>query len=588
MHPPSKREPVAQPASHWQVYKRLLAYLKPLKWLFALAVLGNILYAAGATAMAAAMETVIKTIETPTHSNRILLTAMIVGVFLLRGTGTFMGNYFISRVGRNLVMLLRRDLFNHMLKLPNRYFDQSASGHLVSRITFNVDQVMRAATNSVTITLREGLTVLGLFGLMIVINWKLTLIFLSLGPVIGLLIGYVSKRFRHLSRRIQSSMGDLTQVTSETVSGYRVMRSFGGEAYERARFDAVSQNNLKQALKMALTQALSTPVVQILIAIAMAILVWVMLSPEIRGGMTTGALVTFITAASTIAKPARQLTSVHAEIQKGIAAAGDVFEMLDTPVEQDLGQLAPARVRGDIRFDQVRFRYQDQLDEVLKGISVDIKAGTTVALVGRSGSGKSTLVNLLPRFYEITGGQVTIDGSPIGDFTLTALRQQIALVSQQVVLFKDTVANNIAYGDLRGHSLAEITAAAEKAHAMEFIERLPQGLQTQIGDNGVMLSGGQRQRLAIARALLKDAPILILDEATSALDAESERHIQEALEAVMQGRTTLVIAHRLSTIEKADLILVMADGQLIESGTHHELLARQGSYAQLYRTQFGD
>ena len=578
----------APPVGSWTTYKRLLTYVKPFWLAFSLAVLGNIIYAAASTGMAAAMEYVITAIENPTDQNRMLLTGLIVGVFALRGLGTFFSQYFISYVGRNVINALRNDVFDRLMTLPSRYFDDNAAGRLVSKLTFNVEQVAEAATNAITITLREGLTIVGLLGFMLYTNWKLTLVFLTVGPVIGFVVSYASKRFRRISKRIQGSMGDITHVASESITGYRVVRTFGGEDYERERFRDVSERNLKQSLKMASTQAISVPVIQVLVAIAIAALVWTMLAPEIRGDMTTGQLVAFITAATTMAKPIRQVTSVHAKIQKGVAAAYDVFETMDEQPEEDRGGFAPERVEGRIEFDQVSFRYRDQLDNVLEGISLSIPAGQSVALVGRSGSGKSTLVSLLPRFYEFTGGDIRIDDHSLKEFSLQALRSQIALVNQNVVLFNDTIAANIAYGALRDCSREEIREAAAKAHALEFIDRMPEGLDTMIGDNGVMLSGGQRQRLAIARALLKNAPILILDEATSALDTESERHIQEALETVMEGRTTMVIAHRLSTIEKADRILVMDKRRIVESGNHDELLAADGAYAQLHQIQFSE
>ncbi|WP_372966067.1 lipid A export permease/ATP-binding protein MsbA [Marinobacter sp.] len=585
----SRPEPLkVPPAGSWATYKRLLTYVKPFWLAFTLAVFGNVLYAAASTGMAAAMEYVITAIENPTSQNRVLLTVLIVGVFALRGLGTFFSQYFISYVGRNVINALRNDVFDRLMTLPSRYFDENAAGRLVSKLTFNVEQVAEAATNAITITLREGLTIIGLLGFMIYTNWKLTLVFLTVGPVIGLVVSYASKRFRKISQRIQGSMGDITHVASESISGYRVVRTFGGEDYERERFRDVSARNLKQSLKMASTQAISVPVIQVLVAVAIAALVWTMLAPEIRGEMSTGQLIAFITAATTMAKPIRQVTSVHSKIQKGVAAAYDVFETIDEQPESDGGEYAPERVEGHIEFDQVSFRYRDQLDDVLSQISVDLPAGQSVALVGRSGSGKSTMVSLLPRFYDYTEGEIRVDGHPLTDYSLKALRAQVALVTQNVVLFNDTIAANIAYGALRDCSREEIREAAAKAHALEFIDRMPEGLDTMIGDNGVMLSGGQRQRLAIARALLKNAPILILDEATSALDTESERHIQEALETVMQGRTTLVIAHRLSTIEKADRILVMEQGRIIESGTHSELLAAGGAYAQLHQVQFSE
>lgn len=574
--------------SGWQTYKRLLKYVRPFWFAFMLAVIGNVIYAVAATGMAAAMEYVIAALENPTNENRILLTAMIVSVFALRGAGFFLSQYYINYVGRNVINALRQQVFDRLLSLPSRYFDENASGRLVSKLTFNVEQVAAAASDAITILLREGLTVIGLLTFMIYTNWKLTLVFLAVGPLIALVVNYASRRFRRISQRIQASMGDITHVASESITGYRVVRTFGGEQYERDRFRRVSEKNLEQSLKMATTQAISVPVIQVLVAIAIAALVWTMLAPEIRGGMTTGELVAFITAATTMAKPIRQVTSVHAKIQKGVAASHDVFATIDEKPEIDTGTYAPERVDGKIEFDRLSFRYREQMDNVLENISVTIPPGESVALVGRSGSGKSTLVSLLPRFYEYSGGDIRLDGHSLKEYSLEALRAQIALVTQNVVLFNDTIAANIAYGVLRDCPEAQIREAAAKAHALEFIDRMPDGLQTMIGDNGVMLSGGQRQRLAIARALLKDAPVLILDEATSALDTESERHIQDALETVMQGRTTLVIAHRLSTIEKADRILVMDGGRIIESGRHSELLAKGGAYAQLHQMQFSE
>lgn len=574
--------------SGWYVYKRLLTYVRPFWFAFMMAVVGNVIYAVASTGMAAAMEYVIAALENPTDENRMILTGMIVGVFSLRGLGFFLSQYYINYVGRNVINALRKQVFDRLLSLPSRYFDENASGRLVSKLTFNVEQVAAAASNAITILLREGLTIVGLMIFMFYTNWKLTLVFLAVGPLIALVVNYASRRFRKISQRIQTSMGDITHVASESISGYRVVRTFGGEPYERDRFRRVSEKNLEQSLKMATTQAISVPIIQVLVAIAIAALVWTMLAPEIRGTMTTGELVAFITAATTMAKPIRQVTSIHSKIQKGVAASHDVFSTIDEPPENDTGTYAPERVDGQVEFDHLSFRYRDQVDDVLQDISLIIPPGQSVALVGRSGSGKSTLVSLLPRFYDYTGGDIRLDGHSLTEYSLEALRAQIALVTQNVVLFNDTIAANIAYGVLRDCPEEQIREAAAKAHALEFIDRMPDGLQTMIGDNGVMLSGGQRQRLAIARALLKDAPVLILDEATSALDTESERHIQEALETVMQGRTTLVIAHRLSTIEKADRILVMDGGRIIESGRHSELLAQGGAYAQLHQMQFSE
>jgi len=575
-------------ATNWEVYKRLLVYIKPLKGIFFLSLIGNAIYAAASALMPKSLDYVVTAVENHTEESRLFVPLLIVAIFALRGLGSFLGGYYIASVGRQIVHKLRTQLFNNILTLPSRFFDNSSSGHLVSKITFNVEQVTGAATNAITITVREGLTVIGLLGVMFYENWKLTLIFFFIGPFIGLVIGYVSKRFRKLSQRIMNSMGDVTHVSSEVVTGYRVVRVFGGEKYESDRFEAASKYNLVQSLKMEFTKAISTPVVQLLVALCIAVLVWLALDPSVRGNMTAGGFVAFIAAATTMAKPIRQLTNVNAKIQQGVAAAKDLFAFLDEDTEKDNGSLEVKRVRGDVSFKNVNFSYGDDLPDVLKGITLDIKEGETVALVGPSGSGKSTIANLLPRFYEHTSGSITLDGTNLNEYTLHSLRSQIALVTQNVTLFNDTIANNIAYGGLSDFTEEQIIEAARKAHAYEFIEKMPEGIHTLIGDNGVLLSGGQRQRLAIARALLKDAPILILDEATSALDTHAERHIQAALETVMEGRTTLVIAHRLSTIEGADKIAVIENGQLAESGTHDELIAQEGLYAQLHGMQFSE
>lgn len=572
----------------WTVYRRLLTYLRPVIGVFLVAVLGNVLYAAASAAMAPAMKVIVAAIEEPSSENRLLVPLLIILVFSLRGVGAFFSAYFIARVARSIVHAMRLQIFEHMLRLPSTYYDRHPSGHLLSRLTFNVEQVTAAATSSVTVLLREGLTVVGLLGYMLYENWKLTLIFLALGPVIGLIIGYVSKRFRRLSERIQNSMGQVTQVASETINGYRVMRVFGGEAHEMDRFTRASRYNIDQQLKMSFTESLSTPVIQILISISIAILVWLALSPEILQGMTTGEFIAFITAATTAAKPVRQLTEINSHIQRGIAAANDVFSVLSEPVERDDGRHAAATVRGDIDIRNLWFHYPGSEKPALRDINLSIRAGQTVAFVGRSGSGKSTLVNLVPRFYDFERGDIQVDGVSLREWSLANLRSHIALVNQQVTLFNDDVRHNIAYGRLAERPEQAMVSAADAANAREFIEQLPSGFGTVLGENGLMLSGGQRQRIAIARALLKDAPILILDEATSALDSHAEQHIQDALETIMRGRTTLVIAHRLSTIESADLIVVMDEGRIVETGTHAELLNREGAYAALYRTQFAD
>ncbi len=574
--------------SNWDVYRRLLVYLKPLKFFFILSIIGNAIYAGASALMAKALDFVIQTVENPTDENRLLLPAIILGLFALRGLGGFLGSYFIAYVGRNIVHKIRTEIFDRYLRLPSRFFDSNSSGHLISRITYNVEQVSSATTDAITVIFREGLTVIGLMIVMIMENWKLTLIFFCLGPFIGLVVSYVSKRFRKLSKRIMSSVGDVTHVTSEVVNGFRVVRIFGGEEYEQRRFSDASEYNLRQSLKMELTKTVSTPVIQLLVALAIAILVWLALAPEVRGDMTAGSFVVIIAAASTMAKPIRQLTQVNEKIQRGVAAARDLFRVMDAPPEEDAGRLLAKKVQGELVFDDVRFAYSEDDRDVLKGINLTIKPGETVALVGRSGSGKSTLANLIPRFYEVTGGEIRLDGEKLNSYTLRSLRDQIALVTQHVTLFNDSVAKNIAYGGLENAPREEIESVAAKANALDFIQNKDQGFDTIVGDNGISLSGGQRQRIAIARALLKDAPILILDEATSALDNESEKLIQQELERLMEGRTTIVIAHRLSTVEKADRIVVMDEGHIVEEGTHGELLAREGEYAKLYRLSQAD
>lgn len=574
--------------SNWALYQRLLVYLKPLKFFFILSIIGNAIYAAASALMAKALEFVISTVENPTDENRLLLPAVIVFLFALRGLGGFLGGYYIAYVGRNVVHQIRIQVFDRYLRLPSNYFDTNSSGHLISRITFNVEQVSSAATDAITVTVREGLTVVGLLIVMISSNWKLTLIFLTIGPLIGLLVSFVGKRFRKLSQRIMNSVGDVTHVTSEVVTGFRVVRIFGGEQYESERFNQASTYNLLQSLKLEMTKAISTPIIQALVALAIAVLVWLALAPEVRGDMTAGSFVVIIAAASTMAKPIRQLTQVNEKIQRGLAAARDLFQVMDAEPEKDEGTLESPRVRGEIEIKDLSFKYETSPRLILNKINLSIKPGETVALVGRSGSGKSTLANLIPRFYEMDSGSITLDGTPIQSYTLRSLRDQIALVTQQVTLFNDTFAKNIAYGSLDGADEDALREVARKSNALGFIEEKELGFDTELGDNGIALSGGQRQRIAIARALLKDAPVLILDEATSALDTESEKAIQGELDVLMEGRTTIVIAHRLSTVENADKIVVMDQGQIVEQGTHAQLLSANGEYAKLYNMNLAE
>lgn len=589
--------------SSLKIYFRLLSYVRPYIGLFLLSIVGFLIFASTQPMLGYILKYFVDGLSNPEASlfakapwllehapwlaHLRLLQAvplLIVFIALWQGVGSFLGNYYLAKVSMGLVQDLRVALFNNLLTLPNRYFDSHNSGHLISRITYNVTMVTGAATDAIKVVVREGMTVIFLFATLLWMNWKLTLVMVAILPVIGVMVTSTSKKFRKQSKKIQTSMGDVTHVTSESIQGYRVVRSFGGEDYERTRFlDASEENKLKQ-LKMVKTNAVYTPSLQLVIYSAMAVLMFLVLL--LRGDASAGDLVAYITLAGLLPKPIRQLSEVSSTIQRGVAGAESIFEQLDEEPEVDHGTQARERVSGRLEVRDLSFSYPGTEKPVLENISFVAEPGQMVALVGRSGSGKSTLANLIPRFYHHEQGQILLDGLDVEDYTLRNLRRHIALVTQHVTLFNDTVRNNIAYGDLAGAPLESVRQAAGDAYAAEFIEKMPQGYDTLVGENGVLLSGGQRQRLAIARALLKDAPLLILDEATSALDTESERHIQAALDQVMQGRTTLVIAHRLTTIEKADLILVMDQGQIVERGSHAELLAQNGYYARLHAKQF--
>ncbi|MDY0068465.1 MAG: lipid A export permease/ATP-binding protein MsbA [Porticoccaceae bacterium] len=526
--------------------------------------------------------------STVLEQGRVVIPLMIIAVAVLRAVGFVVGNYGMSYVSQSIVDNLRNQIFEKYTRMPSAFFDLQMAGHLVAQLTFHVQQVMGATANALKVIIREGSLVIGLLVYMFILNWQLALIFGAVMPLIALIISYVSKRFRLLSKRIQNAMGEVTQVSNEAVSGYREMRLFGGEDFEIHRMHSASRQNRRQSLKLSLTESLSTPIVQILVAAVLALLIWLAMVPDMLGSMSTGGFTKFLLTAGLLAKPLRQLTQINSTIQRGIAAATVLFETLDAEEERDNGRHRAERVSGGFVFEDVAFTYAGASEPAIKGVSFTAEPGQTIALVGSSGSGKSTLVSLIPRFYNHQGGRILLDGVEINDYDLKNLRSHIALVSQQVTLFNDSVYNNIAYGELATRGREAVREAARAAHALDFIEALPEGFDTRIGDDGVMLSGGQRQRIAIARALLKNAPILILDEATSALDTESERHIQAALEVAMQGRTTFVIAHRLSTVENADVILVLEKGRIVEQGDHRGLLARGGRYAQLYQKQFAE
>lgn len=581
-----------------KIYFRLLRYVRPYIGLFSISIFGYLLFAATQPMLGYVLKYFVDGLTTPDAvlfpdvpwlAELRLLQAvplLIVIIALWQGVGSFLGNYFLAKVSLGLVHDLRVQLFNNLLTLPNVYFDRNNSGHLISRITYNVTMVTGAATEAIKVVVREGMTVVFLFGMLLWMNWKLTLVMVAILPIIALMVSSASKKFRKQSKKIQVAMGDVTHVSSETIHGYRVVRSFGGEEFEQERFLKASESNTKRQLKMVKTTSVYTPSLQLVIYSAMSVLLFLVLL--LRGDSSPGDLVAYITLAGLLPKPIRQLSEVSSTIQRGVAGAESIFEQLDEQPEDDSGTQELAEVQGRLEVRNLSFAYPQTNKTVLHDISFTAEPGQMVALVGRSGSGKSTLASLVPRFYAYEQGQILLDGVDVKQLKLRNLRRHIALVNQHVSLFNDTVANNIAYGDLAGAPLEQIKIAAEAAYAAEFIELMPEGYQTLVGENGVLLSGGQRQRLAIARALLKNAPLLILDEATSALDTESERHIQAALEHAVQGRTTLVIAHRLSTIERADLILVMDQGQIVERGSHAELLAQNGYYSRLHATQFED
>ena len=592
----------------WGLYRRLLSYVVPYSAAFLFSVAGFLVYSLGSVLLADLTQFLLDSLgqssqvelglvsaaahwfwppgdKTALEYARVAVPVAAVVLSLGRALGFFVGNYYMNVVARSVVHTLRVELFEVMMAAPRRYYDANTGGNLLSKITFNVEQVSGAASDALKAILREGLTVMALVTYMLYLNWRLTLIFFAVAPAIGLVVVVVGRHFRRYSRRIQDSMGSVTQVSSESLGAFEALRVFAATRQQVAKFTDASLFNRNQSLKLAFVQAVSTPVIQTLLALALGALFWFALDPTILAGFTAGSLVAFITAAAQMGKPIRTLSGVQSIIQRGLAAAEDVFEQIDIAPEPDRGTTPVTRAKGEIVIERLSFRYPEANEYALENVSLQLKPGETVALVGRSGSGKSTLVQLLLRFYTPEHGEVRLDDLVVEEYALADYRRQFGVVSQDISLFSDTIANNIAFGEMGQASYDAVLSAAQQAHATAFIEAQPQGLDTVLGDGGAGLSGGQKQRLAIARALLKDAPILILDEATSALDTESETYIQEALAGFCKDRTTLIIAHRLSTIESADRVVVMDEGRIVAFGPHQQLLIDSPLYARLHKQE---
>lgn len=573
-----------------QIYKRLVSYVGAYKSVAIVAIIGMIGYSGMDALFIQLMKPFID--EGLNERNSQVLTYapfVVIALVIGRGVFNFMSSYCLSYVGSQVVRALRQELFEHILHLPVSFHDKNSSGDLISKITFDTEQVQQAITKALLIVVREGAFVVFLLAVMFYTSWQLSLIFLVIIPLVAIIVAVVSKRFRHISKNIQSAMGQVTRSSEQMLSGHKVIHGFGGQTQEIDQFSKINNHNRQQRIKMDATKALSVSIIQILAASAMAVILWVVSMPSMIDSISSGDFVVLISSMMMLLRPLKQLANVNSDLQRGISAAQSVFLVLDEEIEKDTGTLSVDKVKGHIEVKNVTFKYPTKDEPVLNNLSMTIKAGESIALVGRSGSGKSTISNLLPRYYDLEApSEILLDGIALNEYKLTDLRRQFALVSQQVVLFNDTIANNICYGLQRDVSMEELHTVAKQAHVWEFVKDLPEQLNTMVGENGVMLSGGQRQRIAIARAILKDAPILILDEATSALDTESEKLIQHALDTLMKDKTSIVIAHRLSTIENSDRIYVIDSGQVIESGPHTDLLANDGTYSALCKMQFGE